>query len=206
MTRDQNELIRKVYEAQKSAPVKDDWVLLVQSDLHELNIDIDELKRFKKWKLKKELRKIVSIKSFQYLENIKQNQSKLQNVIYKKLEIQKYLVSSKFTDTEKSLLLKLRTRMVEVRENFKNKYLNNNYQCELNCGEREDQQHLLDCQVLIDNYDTLYNDSFVQYGDLFSSEAKQLNAVKLYGKVLKTREKLISKLTTGDSNLVQCTV
>ena len=41
--------------------------------------------------------------------------------------IQKYLVSPEFTATEKSLLLKLRTRMVDVRENFKNKYLNNDY-------------------------------------------------------------------------------
>ena len=123
ITRDKNELIRKVYEAQESAPVKDDWVLQVKSDLHELNLHKDELYSFKKLRLKKELRKRILNASFKYLQNIKLSQSKLQNVTYKSLDTQKYLISSKFTDTEKFLLFRLRTRMIDVRENFKNKYL-----------------------------------------------------------------------------------
>ena len=72
-------------------------------------------------RLKKELRKRILNASFKYLQNIKLSQSKLQNVTYKSLDTQKYLVSSKFTDTEKFLLFRLRTRMIDVRENFKNK-------------------------------------------------------------------------------------
>ena len=41
LTRNSNELIRRVYEAQKSAPVKDDWILQVKEDLKEFKIDID---------------------------------------------------------------------------------------------------------------------------------------------------------------------
>ena len=205
MNRDKSELIRRVYEAQASAPVKDDWVLQVQSDLNELDINFDALKKFKKWKVKNELRKIISNKSFKYLNDIRQNQSKIKHISYKSLTLQKYLTSSKFTNTEKALLFKNRTRMVDVRENFKNKYPNNYFKCELKCGESENQQHLLDCTVLIENCDALYNDSTVKYEDLFASEDKQLDAVKLYDKVLKKREELLSNISTGDNNLVQCT-
>ena len=96
--------------------------------------------------------------------------------------------------------------MVDVRENFKNKYLNNDYQCELKCGESEDQQHLLECQVLINNCDPLYNDSTVLYSDIFGSEKKQLDAIKLFNKVLKTRETLITNISTEENNSVQCTI
>ena len=57
-----------MYEAQESAPVKDDWVLQVNSDLHELNLNKDELKSFKKLRLKKELRKRILNASFNYLQ------------------------------------------------------------------------------------------------------------------------------------------
>ena len=206
LNRNKNELIRKVYEAQKSDPIKNDWVLLIQSDLQDLDIDIEEFKQFKKARAKKELHKIILSKSFQYLQNIYIKQSKLKYLSYNKLETQKYLVSSKFTDENKALLLRLRTRMIDVTDNFKNKYINTDLLCALKCGEYEDQQHLLDCQVLIDNCEALYDDSIVQYKDLFSSEAKQLDATKLYCKVLETREKLINDITTRDKNLVQCTV
>ena len=179
MNRDKSELIRRVYEAQASAPVKDDWVLQVQSDLNELDINFDALKKFKKWKVKNELRKIISNKSFKYLNDIRQNQSKIKHISYKSLTLQKYLTSSKFTNTEKALLFKNRTRMVDVRENVKNKYLNMDYKCDLKCGESDDEQHILDCIVLIENCDALYNDFTVRYEDLFASEDKKLDAVKL---------------------------
>ena len=109
-------------------------------------------------------------------------------------------MSSKFTDKEKSLLTKLRTRMIDVKTNFKNKY-QNSFFCDL-CGEHEDQVHLLECQVLIDNCEALYEDSIVEYDDIFCSEEKQLSAVKLFKQVLETRQKLLDDYATRDINLV----
>ena len=95
--------------------------------------------------------------------------------------------------------------MIDVKDNLKNKYINNDLLCELKCGQYEDQQHLLDCPILIENCKELYEDSTVQYDDLFCSERKQLDLVKLYTIVIKTRERLLLDIFTRDNSLVQCT-
>ena len=76
--------------------------------------------------------------------------------------------------------------------------------CDL-CGEYESQQHLLECDVLIMECPDLFNDTIIQYEDIFGNENKQLSAVKLFKKVLETREKLLNEKATRD-NLVQCTI
>ena len=101
------------------------------------------------------------------------------------------------------LLTKLRTKMVDVKDNFKNKY-QNNMNCEL-CGMYENQEHLLDCDILILNCKELYNDSVVECNDIFGNERKQLPAVRLFQKVLDIKEKILNEKTTRD-NLVQCTI
>ena len=93
--------------------------------------------------------------------------------------------------------------MIYVKDNFKNKY-QNNMNCDL-CGEYENQQHLLECHVLIMKCQDLYNDTGIQYEDIFANVSKQLPAVQLFQKVLDTREKLLKEKATRD-NLVQCTV
>ena len=94
--------------------------------------------------------------------------------------------------------------MLEVKDNFKNKYKNDLY-CDL-CGKYEDQQHLLTCQILIDNCKALYDDSTVQYEDIFCTEVKQLPAVKLFVIVLEVRQKLLEGFVTRNNVLVQCTI
>ena len=74
---------------------------------------------------------------------------------------------------EKSTLINLRTRMINVKDNFKNMYESNDLLCVLKCGKYEDQQHLLECDVLIDKCTALYEDATVNYEDLFSTENKQ---------------------------------
>ena len=98
LNRSSKELIRKVFEAQKRSPVKDDWVHQVQSDLEELEINMEDLKHVKKNKFKKYLKEKITSNSFKYLENISKSQSKISSVSFKKLETQKYLLSHKFTD------------------------------------------------------------------------------------------------------------
>ena len=57
---------------------------------------------------------------------------------------------------------------------------------------------MLECQVLINNCDPLYNDSTVLYSDIFGSEKKQLDAIKLFNKVLKTRVEAETHLTADN--------
>ena len=81
--------------------------------------------------------------------------------------------------------------MIKVKNNFKSSL--ESLVCDLCHAEEEDQLNLLNCETLINQCDDLYNDISVEYGDLFSKmTTKQLQAVKLFQKVLKVREDLLA--------------
>ena len=143
----------------------------------------------KKEQFKLYLRQNLDIKAFKYLENLKENHSKVKNISYRKLEMQHYMKNSKFTIDNIKLLFKLRTRMVQVKRNFKSSFVS--LECDLCQIDEEDQYHMLSCEVLLKECKELYNDESVEYEDIFSTTEKQLQAVKLFEKVLQTREKLL---------------
>ena len=103
------------------------------------------------------------------------------------------MTDSKFTSNNIELLFKLRTRMVQVKANFKTGF--DSLFCDL-CkveDEEENQPHLLNCEVLLNNCEALYNDESVEYDDIFSDKESQLKAVKLFEKVLEVRDNLLPK-------------
>ena len=53
------------------------------------------------------------------------DKSKGRNLTYSKLKTMDYLISGQLPPQEAKLMFKLRSRMLNVKENFKNKYLNN---------------------------------------------------------------------------------
>ena len=124
------------------------------------------------------------------LIKIKEKHSKMKNVNYKNLSLQPYLSDSRFSLKQKQLLFKLRTRMLDIKGNFKVTY-KNNIQCDL-CNENIDQSqdHLVDYQKLIENYRELYNNVDIEHDDIFGNADKQLSAVRLYQKILDVRAKI----------------
>ena len=99
-------------------------------------------------------------------------------------------MQSKFTTSEKQMLFKLRTRMTNVKTNFKSMYQNLN--CNL-CTDNEIQSdnHLLQCSTLIEKCFQLSNDISSEYEDIFSCDvAEQLRITKLYSAVFSTKEEL----------------
>ena len=195
LTRKESELISKVFFAQKRKPIGGDWVKLVEDDMKLLDIKLNdnEIKKMKKENFKVFVKKQVDNKSFTYLQNLKEGHSKVKHIKYQKLEMQKYMKDSKFSINNIKLLFKLRTRMVQVKRNFKSAYLS--LVCDLCKLEEDSQYHLLSCEVLLQKCQELYNDVSVEYDDLFSTSEKQLQAVKLFEKVLMTREKLLQEQT-----------
>ena len=110
---------------------------------------------------------------------------------YENFSIQDYLKSdSRITNNEKYLLAKLRTRMTEVKINFRGKY--EDLLCPLCTTQQDNQSHLLYCNVLIENCQELSDNQEVEYEDIFSSKDKQIIAVKLLSKIWEVREKLMS--------------
>ena len=111
---------------------------------------------------------------------------------YEKLQIQSYLKSDSGLSNElKKLLVNFRTRMYQVRQNFKNQ--NEDTLCQLCKTEREDQQHLFMCPEIIKECEDLANNVEIEYEDIFGTKAKQMKAVHLLAKIVETRERLIDE-------------
>ena len=68
------------------------------------------------------MKKKINEAAFHYLSKIKDTHSKVKDIFYGKLEIQVFLLETKFSTKEKQLLFRLRTRMTDVKNNFKSQY------------------------------------------------------------------------------------
>ena len=103
-----------------------------------------------------------------------------------------YFSDSRFSPDLANLLFKFRTRMFNVRNNFRNNYREENFLCPV-CREVQDtQQHLFDCepiQLEIDDHDS-------KYEDIFSNNIEILLKVSLVlKKIVMIREKLLEATT-----------
>ena len=120
------ELIARVYAAQKRRPVKDDWYLSVQNDLKEAQIELDDesIRKMKKNTFKNLVRNKIRKLAFESLKILKEGHSKGQEINYKQFEIQRYIKSEQLTAKQKSLLFNLRYRMVpNIKTNFRNMFV-----------------------------------------------------------------------------------
>ena len=128
----------------------------------------------------------------------KQNKhSKIRAIQYKTLDTQAYMISPLFSNSEVSLLFALRSKYIECKSNFKNKYKYDNLLCQL-CGEDADTQpHILHCETL-NSYlkceDTIKEK--VEYDDIFSDTKKQKVIVRIFSKLLEIRKMLLNQETT----------
>ena len=88
---------------------------------------------------------------FEYLMNIKRSHTKLNNVTYKHLQIQSYLVTKNINNKEKELLYNLRSKCHSSKNNLR-KMNKNNLNCIFKCLQVEDQEHSLpNCRPILKN-------------------------------------------------------
>ena len=119
---------------------------------------------------KKKVKEVCMKYAFTKLMEIRSRHSKSKVAEYNKLETSGYLRSNIFTVTQSRLLFKIRSRMLDVKMNFKNHYNDDITllicdQC--NSGEVDDQSHILSCKVLENTKNIT-----VKYSDLFSRNLK----------------------------------
>ena len=146
-------------------------------------------------KLKNKFRKLVYSQlrevAKDFLTTLKEKHSKLdQRTNEYKLDI--YLCSNKISTEDKQNLFRMRTRMVDVRSNFKTQY-GQNLACPF-CAEEETQSHLLNCQQITVGIDV----SQVEYSDVFKDVNKQEAISKIFTRILKQRS-LKLKILSRDS-------
>ena len=194
----EDNMLFKVYTAQKNKPVRGDWVKLLDEDKQEFNLksvsDNDLKKTYKsKTTFKNYLKKKAIEITVKYINSKKEKHSKLDNLKFTKLKCSPYLNDPRISQREAKLLFKLRTRMYHVKANYKNKYPNN-LTCELCKSTTYDQPHLMECSKLKQEVPEIEQNTTVKYSHLFSNDDKMIPAIKLFSLITRKREELIEEL------------
>ena len=125
LKRPKTELIRKFYDAQRLKPSKNDWVIAIDNDKKDFEIKYSDcdIGKMSKNKFRDFLETRIKKFAFEYLMRKKGTHSKIKDLVYTKLDCQNYLkYDFELNNEDKMLLFKFRTRMIDMKNNFKNNY------------------------------------------------------------------------------------
>ena len=151
LSREESELIRRIYETQKISSSVVDWVNILSRDKLELGITLTdkEVQGVSKNVFKNYVKKKVKINHLKNLNNLKKIHSKSNFLKCTEVKQADYIQHTGFNTKEKQLLFKLRSKTLDVKQNFKGQ--NKNPWCS-SCGLfQETQSHLLQCPELVTN-------------------------------------------------------
>ena len=110
------------------------------------------------------------------------------------------MTSPIYINDEVNLLHALRSRSINVKNNFSSKY-RNDMSCPLCSTGRDDQQHILDCSVLKKKLVTKEAaNNKVVYEDIFEDYLRQKEVTHLFAKLLKIRNSLIGHQSPLDTS------
>ena len=157
--RDPDDLISKVYQAQRENPSKHgDWYQMIQreKDTYDIMLSDEDISKIGKHRFRKFVGAKISKYAFSHLLNISKQHSKSKDLVdslnHNGLRTQPYLLTSQLTTSQKQLLMSLRCKIYDVKSNFKNRF-NNNMRCRI-CmlpESYENESHLLKCSDLMYN-------------------------------------------------------
>ena len=197
--RDCDDLILKVYHAQKEIPSKHgDWYQMIQMEKEKYDIMLsdEEISKIGKNMFRKFVREKVSKYAFSYLLNVSKQHSKskdlVDNLNHNGLRTQPYLLTTQLTTSQKQLLMSLRCKIYDVKSNFKNRF-NNNMRCRI-CmlpDSYENESHLLKCSDLVDNLSSA--ESNLKLEDIYGTLETQVRFIKHFDKI-HSRRKLMLEL------------
>ena len=153
MARDDDELLKRFYLAQKLCKTKDDWAEVIEKDKKDYGIDLsdEEISSMKRNRFLKIVHEAVQRKALEDLNKVADSHSKSRNLMKANLDREKYLEDPRFSKSDVELLFSLRTRMIDVKSNFSNKY-GDDVACRT-CNVNvviESQEHILNCDGLDD--------------------------------------------------------
>ena len=189
--RDKSELIHRIYTTQNISNSTGDWVRLVEADKTELGISLtdEQIQGVSKTSFKTYVKKKVTQNFLQHLERLKSKHSKSKFLSCDKLKVAEYIQSPLFSTKEKELLFKLRSKTLDVKENFPGQY--GSTWCR-SCGLfPETQSHLLQCPEITPKLKTI-NKSYseVYENQIYGNIEEQQIIVSIYSEVLLVRESL----------------
>ena len=117
--REKEELVYKVFQAQKETPTSGDFVKLVEQDMKDLGVSYEEVAQYTKVDLKKKLKVLATNASFVELKKKLLQHKKVKHIEYKSLQLQPYLTSPNIHKEEAHVITACRSKCVKnVRSNF----------------------------------------------------------------------------------------
>ena len=192
---DKTEVLHKFYIVQKMNRNKDDWVCQLDNDKKDLNLDWtdEKIKTYSKEQFRNLVKSRIEILAGKHLEGLKLSHSKTKHLMFEGFKPAEYLLSKKLTVEEVKTLFRLKTRMVDVKENYKNANTNNMW-CKLCHLFVETQQHLLECPVLRAELKTIINFQELDTSMIFGSLMNQEKFAKKYHVILQKRKDLLENV------------
>ena len=147
---------------------------------------------------KKLVKTKVKSAAFDYLTKIQLTKSKSKHIKYKTFELQNYLrPGGSMTIQDKSFIFEVRSRMLQVKCNFKIGL--KDLKCRKCATEDEDQKHLLKCPSLEDHSVSPYSD-IPEYEMLFSDDPHK---IMILGNILRTKFKSLTNQTKPSAHISQ---
>ena len=124
LNEDEESLIRSFFGAQRENPSERDWIQTIKQDLNDLDISLsmEEISKISKLEFKELVKKAVRELAFKYLLQLRDSHRKAEDLVYENLNLQNYLLAgsrTQMTINERQFLFALRTRMIDVKANFK---------------------------------------------------------------------------------------
>ena len=147
LRRNEDEMLSKFFMMQYNNPVKGDWTETVRADLKELNIteNFMDIRSKTKEAFKKHVKQKARDVALEQLLDKKSKHSKMKNLEYTELKMQKYFQETQFTKEQTHFIFKFRTRMAPFGENYRGG--RDEIPCPA-CGKHRDSQALLvKCEV-----------------------------------------------------------
>ena len=154
-----------------------------------LNLSSSEIKHSKKEDLQKQVKEACKVSAIKYLNNIKSKHSKVLHIPHPTLDMQPYLKPNQITISEAKFIFSVRTRMLDLKTNFRNKY--SDVKCP-NCEEEDTQSHLLVCEKIV-GPSSLITDIPI-YENIFGKNLEEiLQVTRILWKNFKLRNKIKSQ-------------
>ena len=132
LTEDETCMIHKFLRSQMENPCRNDWMKSVQKDLDSLEIFLsyEDIQNVSGNQFRTFVNQICEDKALEYLQKLKLKHSKVLHIEHSSLKIQSYLLPENMWNIQLAkLLFQARTRMLEVKCNYKEKYTREGLQC-----------------------------------------------------------------------------
>ena len=191
---EKDSLIYKFLKAQMDNSVRNDWCLTVAQDmeLYKLGVQVEEIETMPEATFKALVKKKEREATLEYLNNekIAKNHTKVLHITHSVLSMQDYLKPNNASIEESKFTFLARSRMIDVRNNYKGNYTHTDTLCPLGCLDEDTQQHLLVCEELVETNALVSEvpDYEHLFGDILE---KQLNISRILKSQFKTRKKML---------------